>query len=105
MGCRRPGAVVPPGITGDGSMEVSAMSDATTRRGFLGRGAGVLVLGSLAATGRWARGQGPATSTGSMIDKAVAFLKARQDPNGGWSTARNEPGITALAVAALLRSG
>jgi squalene-hopene/tetraprenyl-beta-curcumene cyclase len=39
-----------------------------------------------------------------MIERGVAFLRPRQDAKGGWSTQR-EPGITALVVTALLRSG
>jgi squalene-hopene/tetraprenyl-beta-curcumene cyclase len=35
----------------------------------------------------------------------VGFLKARQGEDGSWSGDRNEPGITALVVAGLLRSG
>ena len=47
----------------------------------------------------------PATpNVGTMIDRAVKFLRPRQDAKGGWSTQR-EPGITALVVTALLRSG
>ena len=38
-----------------------------------------------------------------MTDKAVAFLRSRENPTGGWSTER-EPGITALVVTALLRT-
>lgn len=38
-----------------------------------------------------------------MIDKAVAFLKPRQDEKGAWSGQRG-PGITGLVVTALLRS-
>ena len=34
----------------------------------------------------------------------MKFLRSRQDVKGGWSTQR-EPGITALVVTALLRSG
>ena len=41
---------------------------------------------------------------GPTIDRAVKFLRPRQDAKGGWSTQR-EPGITALVVTALLRSG
>ena len=37
-----------------------------------------------------------------MAEKAVAFLRSRQNTEGGWSTER-EPGITALVVTALLR--
>ena len=39
-----------------------------------------------------------------MTERAVAFLRPRQDAKGGWSTGR-EPGVTALVVTALLRSG
>jgi len=39
-----------------------------------------------------------------MIDQAVQFLRPRQDAKGGWST-QKEPGVTALVVTALLRTG
>ena len=39
-----------------------------------------------------------------VMAKAVGFLKSRQGEDGGWSTQR-EPGITALAVASMLRTG
>jgi squalene-hopene/tetraprenyl-beta-curcumene cyclase len=39
-----------------------------------------------------------------LTQRGVAFLRPRQDAKGGWSTQR-EPGITALVVTALLRSG
>lgn len=38
------------------------------------------------------------------IARGVAFLRARQEPNGGWSTDRSA-GVTALAASALARSG
>src|SRR5262245_39659797 len=76
------------------------MFDQTSRRRFFAQGAGALGLAALA--GR-VGAQEPA-SPAEMTRKAVAFLKGRQEPNGGWSTSRNEPGITALVVAALLRS-
>jgi squalene-hopene/tetraprenyl-beta-curcumene cyclase len=41
----------------------------------------------------------------ALTTRAVAFLRSRQGQDGQWSAERNEPGITALAVAALLRSG
>ena len=83
------------------------MTDSTSRRRFLGRG--VQSLGALAVVGRLAVGRAsaagePLPSAGELTDKAVGFLKLRQEPNGGWSTPRKEPGITALAVTALLRS-
>ena len=84
------------------------MFDSTSRRGFLGRGA--RLVGGFAAAGALASrppglraADGPATA-GALTDKAVAFLKGRQEDGGGWSTTRKEPGITSLAVTALLRS-
>ncbi len=85
----------------------------STRRDFLGQG--LQALGLLAWVGqtRLAAGQtgdapgansSVAESARKLTEKGVAFLRSRQDAKGGWSTER-EPGITALAVAALLRSG
>ncbi len=39
-----------------------------------------------------------------LMARGIAFLRPRQDAKGGWSTER-EPGITALVVTGLLRSG
>ncbi len=82
------------------------MSDSTSRRRFLGRGA--QAVGVLAVAGRLASADDKANDikaeAAGLSDKAVGFLKLRQEANGGWSTARNEPGITALVVTALLRS-
>ncbi|MGO9922721.1 MAG: hypothetical protein ACLQIB_49500, partial [Isosphaeraceae bacterium] len=79
----------------------------TTRRRFLSRGlAGLGVVGSLGSRSGlvWGQTASAVPSIGSMIDRAVRFLRPRQDAKGGWSTQR-EPGITALVVTALLRSG
>jgi len=78
-----------------------------TRRRFLSRGlAGLGVVGSLGSRPGlvWGQSASAVPSIGSMIDRAVRFLRPRQDAKGGWSTQR-EPGITALVVTALLRSG
>src|SRR5262249_40997695 len=51
--------------------------------------------------------KGPAAdpaSAAKLTERGIAFLRPRQDAKGGWSTQR-EPGITALVVTALLRSG
>jgi squalene-hopene/tetraprenyl-beta-curcumene cyclase len=40
-----------------------------------------------------------------LAAKAVAFLRPRQAADGSWSGDRKEPGITALVVTAMLRSG
>jgi squalene-hopene/tetraprenyl-beta-curcumene cyclase len=77
----------------------------STRRLFLGRG--VKTLGLLTCVGgRPDRllAADDAASAANLIARGVAFLRPRQDAKGGWSTQR-EPGITALVVTALLRSG
>ncbi len=81
----------------------------TTRRRLLGSTlAGIGGLGLAGWLPRPARGQaaadGEAAAIGPMIDRAIGFLRPRQDAKGGWSTQR-EPGITALVVTAILRSG
>lgn len=79
----------------------------TTRRRFLSEGlAGLGAVGFVGwRSGQvWGQTEAAPTSIGSMIDRAVKFLRPRQDAKGGWSTQR-EPGITALVVTALLRSG
>jgi squalene-hopene/tetraprenyl-beta-curcumene cyclase len=83
------------------------MPSQTSRRVFLARSAGVFGFGALALGGRFdALGAGPdEPDADALIVKAVNFLKPRQDAKGGWSTDRNEPGITALVLAGLLRSG
>ncbi|HEV3120696.1 MAG TPA: prenyltransferase/squalene oxidase repeat-containing protein [Isosphaeraceae bacterium] len=79
------------------------MSGFHSRREFLGQSAGV--LGILALGGRPSLAQQEkAASATELARKAVAFLRPRQEPNGGWSTA-TEPGISALVVTALLRTG
>lgn len=84
--------------------------DTTTRRRFLGSGARAIGLGvgglAWAASGSPARGAfAPfAADATEVTDRAVAFLRGRQDAKGAWSAQRNEPGISALAVTALLRS-
>lgn len=40
----------------------------------------------------------------ALMRQGVAFLRNRQEENGAWSSSRNEPGITALVVAGLLKS-
>lgn len=65
---------------------------------------GGLCIAGWAGEGTRAVWAGAADSTGEMIDRAVAFLKQRQDEGGSWSTTRKEPGITALVATALLRS-
>ena len=89
------------------------MTFKSTRRGFLIAG-GAAVVG-VAAWDREAlmlqaqqtqpqrRGRIPRVEE-AMSEKAVAFLRGRQDAKGGWSTQR-EPGITALVLTSMLRSG
>src|ERR1700679_1038675 len=44
-------------------------------------------------------------TTADLAAKAVGFLRPRQGADGSWSGDRKEPGITALVVTAMLRSG
>jgi squalene-hopene/tetraprenyl-beta-curcumene cyclase len=78
----------------------------TTRRQALGHAlAGIGTLAYLAErTIVLGQTEGGEVSPRAMIDRAVKFLGSRQDDKGGWSTQR-EPGVTALVVTALLRSG
>jgi squalene-hopene/tetraprenyl-beta-curcumene cyclase len=101
------------------------MSVTTSRREFLGRGAqiaGLLALasdlpgmtfavadmtqanGSAIETARQIVERNMALAARKLVEQGVAFLRPRQDAKGGWSTQR-EPGVTALVVTALLRSG
>ncbi|WP_422924652.1 prenyltransferase/squalene oxidase repeat-containing protein [Singulisphaera sp. PoT] len=74
------------------------------RRAFLQRGLGAAgLIGLTARLGLSAEGDGPDVS--AMTEKAVGFLRPRQGADGSWSADRKEPGITALVVTGLLRSG
>jgi squalene-hopene/tetraprenyl-beta-curcumene cyclase len=83
-----------------------------SRRRFVGQTA--LTVGAVALASRdrvWAqaasdlnKGGKGSSSAAALIERGVAFLRPRQDAKGGWSTQR-EPGVTALVVTALLRSG
>lgn len=77
-----------------------------SRRTFLRGGLGTVGALILAARPGEVRGNdGEGANPSTMVDKAVAFLRGRQDRDGVWSKDRKEPGITALVVTALLRSG
>src|SRR5262245_56986354 len=41
----------------------------------------------------------------AMVDRAVTFLKTRQEANGSFSPQRSGPGISALVAAGLIRHG
>ena len=79
--------------------------NAQTRRSFLARsiqGAGVLGLATWPFHPVSAADDAP--DAAALAGKAVAFLRPRQGRDGSWSGDR-EPGITALVVTAMLRSG
>ncbi|WP_337174698.1 prenyltransferase/squalene oxidase repeat-containing protein [Paludisphaera sp.] len=76
---------------------------ASNRRVFLGHAAGAMALASIG--GRAAAQQPTATTADAMSARAARFLRSRQDAQGVWSADRKEPGITALVVTGLLRSG
>ncbi len=47
----------------------------------------------------------PPQEVQAVADKAVAFLKSRQEKDGSYSARRTGPGVTALVASALLRNG
>jgi squalene-hopene/tetraprenyl-beta-curcumene cyclase len=74
-----------------------------SRRRFLVEGAGA--LGALAVLGRTGHSADEPATAEALMAKGAAFLRPRQEPDGRWSPNVNEPGITALVVTALLRTG
>lgn len=81
------------------------MSTPWSRRQFLSRSTGLLGLGALVLGDRAsAPGAIQSPSADALIARGVDFLRTRQEDNGGWSTRRNEPGITALVLTGLLKS-
>jgi squalene-hopene/tetraprenyl-beta-curcumene cyclase len=65
----------------------------------------VLVLGiSITALPTWAAGPDP-KDVDALRDKAIDFLRKQQKEDGSYSDPRMAAGVTALTVAALLRSG
>jgi len=76
------------------------MIDTTSRRRFLQTGTGALGVWALAGHAPLLADETPE----SMAAKAVGFLRGRQDASGAWSVEREEPGITALVVTAMLRT-
>jgi squalene-hopene/tetraprenyl-beta-curcumene cyclase len=75
-----------------------------TRRSFLAESLGITGLFGLALLPARLRAQAPATDA-ELAAKAIAFLRQRQGSDGSWSADRKEPGITALVITAILRSG
>jgi squalene-hopene/tetraprenyl-beta-curcumene cyclase len=76
-----------------------------SRRRFLARGISVAgLIGLASGPARTAAAAGEVPDASELSGKAVAFLRPRQDGAGSWSGDR-EPGITALVVTAMLRSG
>ena len=75
-----------------------------SRRSFLGQG--LQVVGFVGLTFRSSRVRADETANAAeLATKAVNFLRPRQAADGSWSGDRKEPGITALVVTAMLRSG
>src|SRR5436305_899661 len=62
-----------------------------------------LVLALLVAAGGLAWGP-EQKAWNEVARKAAAFLKAGQEPGGGWSTAKS-PGVTGVVLTGLLQSG
>src|SRR5579871_6473681 len=69
---------------------------------------GGILLVAILVTASQARGadSGPdPKEVKAVVDKAVAYLKSSQSPDGSFSARRTGPGVSALVVAALLRNG
>lgn len=80
------------------------MKDVTRRSFLVGTTSAFALAG--AATGRFDGARADETpSADELAAKGARFLRSRQADDGTWSADRREPGITALAVTALLRSG
>jgi squalene-hopene/tetraprenyl-beta-curcumene cyclase len=65
------------------------------------------LLAALAPGGDRPTKAGPqvdAASWNAVVDRAIAFLKAAQDDQGGWSTDKS-PGVTGVVLTGLLRTG
>ena len=55
--------------------------------------------------GKEGKGVGPDQKTwDAVVNKAIRFLKATQDKDGGWNTAKS-PGITGIALTGMLKTG
>jgi squalene-hopene/tetraprenyl-beta-curcumene cyclase len=78
--------------------------NADSRRSFLIRGLAASGLAAWEVRPLRALGDDAATA-GELAAKAVTFLRPRQGNDGSWSADRKEPGITALVLTAMLRSG
>lgn len=76
-----------------------------TRRSFLAGTSGVLALSAVSGPRLVRARADEASSADDLAAKGARFLRSRQADDGSWSADRREPGITALAVTALLRSG
>ena len=77
-----------------------------TRRSFLAQSAGALGVLGLSASGPWNVTMADEAATANeLITRGVNFLKPRQEADGSWSSTRKEPGLTALVLLALLKSG
>jgi squalene-hopene/tetraprenyl-beta-curcumene cyclase len=67
-------------------------------------GLGLLVSAGVARAGGKDSAPSP-EEIRAVLDKAVAYLKAHQEPSGAFSPKRAGPGITAVIAAGLLRAG
>lgn len=80
----------------------------SSRREFLVQGAsaaaGLALVGSGGVRAAAIQAQATSAKATELAAKGAAFLRGRQEENGGWSTSLREPGISALVIAGLLKS-
>src|SRR5438067_9985758 len=68
------------------------------------RWAAVAVVAAGAVLARVGADDGRSHTRDEVVDKAVAYLRARQEDNGGWSTDKS-PGVTGVVLTGLLQTG
>jgi len=84
---------------------VAAAPLATLGRSAFAADAPAAVPASPAAAPAANTAQDPAAEAQAMLDKALAFLKTKQQPDGGWQTGQDFPAQTAIVLNAFVRGG
>ncbi len=65
----------------------------------------MFALALVIALPSWSSAAPPKAEWQAVVDKAVAFLKANQKPDGSWGTAPQAMGVSGIVVTGLLKTG